>query len=392
MFSWPEVDHEALRRARRDRVAEMMQRVDVDHLLLTGFDNIRYVTDYRTLIIAEAFDWFAAVADRDGSCEIFVPWVDEPTPDPEPDLPLVQLLHPLPSWTPALPHVSYWLRSITDSLRRRGAKRVGFEMVYGELLDGLRQELPSVVFTPVTTELHDLRLEKHPIEVELLAAASTVNSRAAEAAMDGAQAGMRDHDVLALAMDSLQTAGVEFLSHSLCNVRRGSGTWFSVGNELAEGDAFFFDIGCYGPGGYASDMARTGFVGEPPPEVSAAYGRLLEALRVGEDMVRPGIHASQIHEAINGYLAQHQLPITPYAMGHGVGLRACELPTIHRSDRVGRDQTISEGMVISLEPETAVRIGDRTILVKVEDNYLVTGDGLQRLTDAHYGLELASGH
>jgi Xaa-Pro dipeptidase len=79
-------------------------------------------------------------------------------------------------------------------------------------------------------------------------------------------------------------------------------------------------------------------------------------------------------------------------MGHGVGLRACELPTIHRSDRLGRDQTISEGMVISLEPETAVSIGDRNILVKVEDNYLVTRDGLQRLTDAHYGLEMVSGH
>lgn len=392
MFSWPQVDHHALRQARRERVAELMVRLDVDHLLLTGFDNIRYVTDYRTLIIAEAFDWFAAIADRDGSSEIFVPWVDETTRDPEPDLPLVKQLNPLPSWTPALPHLSYWLRSITDGLQRRGAKRVGFEMVYGDLLDGLRQELPSVAFTPVTTELHDLRLEKHPIEVELLTATSIANSRAAEAAMDGARAGMSDHDVLALAMGSLQTAGVEFLSHSLCNVRRGTGTWFAVGNELAEGDVFFFDIGCYGPGGYASDMARTGFVGEPPQEVSSAYGRLLEALRVGEDMVRPGIRASEIHDAINGYLSQHHLPITPYAMGHGVGLRACELPTIHRSDRVGRDQTISEGMVISLEPETAVTIGDRNILVKVEDNYLVTRDRLQRLTDAHYGLELASGH
>ena len=71
-------------------------------------------------------------------------------------------------------------------------------------------------------------------------------------------------------------------------------------------------------------------------------------------------------------------------MGHGVGLRACELPTIYRSDRMGRDQVLQEGMVISLEPETGVEVDGRLIILKVEDNYVVEEGGLRRLTDAPY--------
>ncbi len=385
MYDWPRVDEGTLRAGRRERVAELMSRRGLDHLLLTSFDAIRYATDYRSLIIAEAFDWFAVVMDVEGECDVFVPWVDEVREHPDPEMPWIASERPMPSWTPMHPHLGYWVRELVGSLRARGARRVGFELVYGDLLEGLRSELAGAELVPIAADLQDLRLRKDPLEIELLAAASHVNSRAAEAAMRGARPGMLDFDVLGLAMDSLQRAGVEFLSHSLCNVRRGSGTWFAAGNELREGDAFFFDIGCYGRGGYASDMARTGFVGEPPAPVQDAYRELLEALRVGEEAARPGVRASEVHEAVNAYLRGRGLAITPYSMGHGVGLRACELPTIHRADRMGRDQALEEGMVISLEPETGVEVDGRFVLLKVEDNYVVESDGLRRLTDAEYG-------
>src|SRR5262249_39847542 len=198
-----------------------------------------------------------------------------------PELPGLQAVYPLPSWTPAVPHVSYWVEALRGVLAERRARRVGYEMLYAELLGPLTEVLPEVEFVPVTTALHDLRLRKDAQELTWLEAASKVNSMAADAALKAAGAGMTDYDVLSVAMASLQAAGVEFLSHSLCNVRRGSGTWFAAGNELGEGDSFFFDIGCYGPGGYASDMARPGFVGEPPGEVADVYRQLLSARPAG---------------------------------------------------------------------------------------------------------------
>jgi Xaa-Pro dipeptidase len=384
MYDWPAVDQAGLERTRSERARALMDSWQLDHLLLTSFDNIRYVTGYRTLIIAEAFDWFAAIAGQDGDFEMFVPWVDEVGKEPDPGLPGLRAVHPLPSWTPAIPHASYWAEALRRVLAERRARRVGYEMLYAELLGPLTEALPEVEFLPVTIALHDLRMRKDPVELALLEAASKVNSVAANSALKSAEAGMTDHDVLSVAMASLQAAGVEFLSHSLCNVRRGSGTWFAAGNELAEGDSFFFDIGCYGPGGYASDMARTGFVGQPPAEVLKVYRQLLAAHRTGEAFARPGVRASSVHEAINAQLCEQGLPITPYSMGHGVGLRACELPTIHRADRMARDQVLEEGMVISLEPETGVEVDGRLIVLKVEDNYVVEPGGLRRLTDANY--------
>ncbi len=237
---------------------------------------------------------------------------------------------------------------------------------------------------PVTTALHDLRKRKDDLELKLLEAASKANSIAADTALKAARAGMTDHDILAAALASLQSADVEFVTHSLCNIRRGSGTWCAVGNELAEGDALFFDIGSYGPGGYASDMPRTGFVGEPPKIVQDVYRQLLMAHRAGEEAARPGVLASRAHEAVNAELRARSLPITSYSVGHGVGLRACELPTIYRTDRMARDDVLEEGMVISLEPETGVELDGRLVILKVEDNYVVEAGCLRRLTDAHY--------
>lgn len=384
MHDWPVFDAPRLRHERWGKTAELMARLGLDHLLLTTFDAIRYTTDLRTLIIAEGFDWFAVVVGADGDCEAFVPWVDEVVADPDPLLPWVRALHPLPSWSPAAPHRGFWVRALAEVLGARGARRVGVDLLDAALLEGLRGEIPEVSFSPIATELYELRRRKDPDEIRLLAAASAVNSRAAEAALAAARPGALDHDVLAAAMVSLQRAGVEYLSHSLCNVRRGSGTWFAVGNELREGEAFFFDIGCYGAGGYASDMARVGFVGEPPPSIREAHRRLLEAHRVGEGLARPGVRASEIQAAVNGYLERQGLPTTPYSVGHGIGLRACELPTIHRADRMDRDETLAEGMVIALEPETAVEIDGRIVVLKVEDDYVVEADGLRRLTDAPY--------
>ncbi len=384
MYDWPAIDEAGLQRTRSERARALMDSLQLDHLLLTSFDNIRYVTGYRTLIIAEAFDWFAAIAGRDGDFEVFVPWVDEVGTEPDPGLPGLLAVHPLPSWTPAIPHVSYWVQALRGVLAERQARRVGYEMLYAELLGPLTEAVAGVEFVPVSTALHDLRLRKDARELTLLEAASKVNSMAADAALKAAGAGLTDYGVLSVAMASLQAAGVEFLSHSLCNVRRGSGTWFAAGNELRDGDSFFFDIGCYGPGGYASDMARTGFVGQPPPKVRDAYRQLLAAHRAGEAFARPGVRASSVHETINARLRQQGLPHTPYSMGHGVGLRACELPTIHRADRMGRDQVLQEGMVISLEPETGVEVNGRLIILKVEDNYVVEQGGLRRLTDAQY--------
>lgn len=384
VYDWPSVDVDRLRADRRERLAELMRGHRLSHLLVTGFDHIRYATDYRTQIISEGFDWFAAVVDAEGNAELFVPWVDEDAAKPQPDLPWIRAVHPIPSWAPAVGHPRYWADHLGRALN--GASRVGFELMDPQVLDMLRGALPRVEFVPVGAELYEARIEKTSEEITLLDAASKVNSRAADAALAAAASERTDFDVLSAAMASAQADGAEYLSHGVCNHRRGTGTWFAQGSTLREGDAYFFDIGLYGPYGYASDIARTGFVGEPPKPVAETYRKLLAAHRVGEETAKAGVRASEVHAAVNAYLDRERLPRTPYAVGHGVGLRGCELPTIYRPHLVDRDHVLTENSVISLEPETGVMVGDQFVLLKVEDNYHVQRDGVRRLSDADYCL------
>lgn len=387
MYDWSEVDVDRLRRDRREALGDLMKQQGLSHLVLTGFDHIRYATDYRTQIIAEAFDWFAAVVDQDGTAEIFAPWVDRATADPVDDLPWISKIHPMPSWAPMVGHPEMWTAGLAGALA--GATKVGFELIDPAVLGRLETTLSATQFVPVGRDLYDLRIRKTAEEIRLLEDASIVNSLGAEAGFKAAEPGMTDHDVLAAIMARLQESGPEFVSHSLCNHSRGDGGWFAEGTVLAEGDPYFFDIGLYGRHGYASDIARTGFVGgDTRAEIKAAYAKLLKAHEVVAEAAKPGVRVSQIDDAVNEYLRKEGLPTTPYAIGHGVGLRACELPTIYRDSLTDRDQVLVENSVIALEPETGLEVDGRYLLLKLEDNYVVEHDGIRRLSPAGYGLDV----
>jgi Xaa-Pro aminopeptidase len=386
MYEWPAVDWDALRQARRGRVAQVMTDLQVDRLLLTGHDNIRYATDFRSMLVAEGFDWYAALVDAAGECTIFVPYVAEDVAAPQPELPWVKKFVATPSWVPSVTQEPIWLRALAREIRATGARRVGTDFLAFQFVDGLRRELRAVELVSAAQALYEARQVKQAEEIRLLEAASTVNALAISAALSRLQEGIIDFDVLAVAVERLQASGVEFLSHSVCVTRDVlSGNWFATGKRLWPGDAFFFDMGCYGVGGYASDMCRTAFIGEPPAAVRRAYRALLEAYHAGQATARPGTPVSVVDRTINQALRKQGLAETPYSMGHGVGLRACELPIIYRPSMMVADATLEEGMVIALEPETTVHVEGRPVVLKVEDNFVVESTGLRRLGPVGYG-------
>jgi Xaa-Pro aminopeptidase len=388
LYEWPTVDWDALRTDRTVRLRELMARHQLDHLLLMAFDNIRFATDYRVMTIVENYDWFTALFDSSGRSQVFVPFVDERVSHPVAELPDLIAWLPTPSWSSATMHVEIYVRLLSDELRRLGARRVGYDIIPHQVIAGLESLHPEITFEPVAVELFVQRAEKHPIEVELLDASARVAAIAAEEALRSVQPGMRDYDVMAVAMESMQRQGAEYLTHSVCNVRLPQGEWFPRGQILENGDAFFFDIGCHGRGGYASDICRMAFVGDPRDEIVRAWEILLEAYRAGQELARPGTRVSEIHEATNDVLRKNELPHTPYAVGHGIGLRACEWPTINRREMITADPALVVGAAIALEPETFVEIAGRPVVLKVEDNFVVEAGGLRALSTATHAPDV----
>lgn len=378
-YRWPEIDAAQLHRDRFARVSEVMRTADLSALLLVAPDNIRYATDFRAHLTNES-EWFTAVVRRDGDVDVFVPYVDEVIDAPFADKPWIQSLRPLPSWAPVTANPATWTRDVSAALEGL-AGRVGVDGVDLGLLTRLAAARPDAQFVSVSYELQKIRRQKLPAEVVLLRAASRVNAGAMQAALSAARIGGTDHEVLAAAMHFQQTSGAEFVTHSVCNLRNGSGDWFAAGRRFAEGDPFFFDIGMYGPGGYGSDAARTGFVGEPAPSLHRAHDTLVEAHELAQSLIRPGVRASAVQIEVEAFLAGHGLRGTPYGIGHGVGLRICELPTIFVAQYQDEDAVFEEGEVIALEPEATLIEGDCETVMKIEDNFVVTSTGLERLTE-----------
>lgn len=151
------------------------------------------------------------------------------------------------------------------------------------------------------------------------------------------------------------------------------------GTLLTPGMAVMVDYaGNYTP--YATDMSRVFSVGKLSDEAYRAHEVSLDIHRMFEQSAKPGVSCE--------YLYSQSLDIAQQAgygdcfmggiqkagfVGHGIGLEINELPVL--APRI--TQPLEQGMVVALEPKFVIpAVG----AVGNEDSYLVTADGVERLT------------
>lgn len=129
--------------------------------------------------------------------------------------------------------------------------------------------------------------------------------------------------------------------------------------------------------GYAAECERTFFTAPPTAEERGRFELMQAARAIGMRLARPGASCHEIDAAVNRFLGEKGW--TPslrlHRTGHGFGLGNHEPPWIAE----GSTDVLAANMVISIEPglyQTGVG-GYRH-----SDTYLVTDDGVQRLTTA----------
>lgn len=133
--------------------------------------------------------------------------------------------------------------------------------------------------------------------------------------------------------------------------------------------------------GYHSDQTRTMIIGALAPTLARAHACAKEILDVLEDQIRPGMACREIYQkakdmATEQGFADHFMGHGEGQvrfLGHGLGLEIDEFPVIAPKF----DMPVEEGMVFALEPKFSFPgVG----IVGMEDDYLVTEKGLERLT------------
>jgi methionyl aminopeptidase len=142
--------------------------------------------------------------------------------------------------------------------------------------------------------------------------------------------------------------------------------------RLREGDLLKIDIGAVVDGWY-SDMACTLAVGQ----VSKAAQHLMdvteESLYIGIAAARPGVHVSDIGNAVQSYVERNGYSVVRALVGHGVGTQLHEDPPVPNFGRKGMGAILKPGMVMAIEPMVNQGAFDVRTL---SDNWtVVTKDG-----------------
>ncbi|MDD3041484.1 MAG: Xaa-Pro peptidase family protein [Methanosarcinaceae archaeon] len=139
---------------------------------------------------------------------------------------------------------------------------------------------------------------------------------------------------------------------------------------------------------YFADMTRTVVHGKASGELKKMYSAVLEAQETGLKMVKPGVTASDIHNAVcdlfeargyDTYRSGAEVGFT-HSTGHGVGLDIHELPGVGDNGAV-----LEAGNIITIEPGLYYpKIGG----IRLEDLVLVTKNGCENLTKLEKKFEL----
>jgi Xaa-Pro aminopeptidase len=153
------------------------------------------------------------------------------------------------------------------------------------------------------------------------------------------------------------------------------------GRAAAAGELYILDLGpAYR--GYFSDTARAISVDRKPTDAQLEAWRVVtEVHPIVQKLAKPGARCRDIYLAVDEYYQQQIDKPFPHHLGHGVGLQPHEFPHLNPK----WDDVLIEGEVFTCEPGLyGAELGGG---MRIENQYLVTADGVENLTP--FPLELA---
>jgi len=158
---------------------------------------------------------------------------------------------------------------------------------------------------------------------------------------------------------------------------------------LKKGDALNIDITVI-KDGFHGDTSKMFFVGEPSV-ASARLARIShECMKIGIDMVRPGVRLGDIGHAIQQHAeAQHASIVREYC-GHGIGRDFHEDPQILHYGKPDTGMKLEPGMTFTIEP--MVNAGKRYTKLLPDGWTVVTKDHSLSAQWEHTILVTPSGH
>jgi Xaa-Pro dipeptidase len=262
---------------------------------------------------------------------------------------------------------------VADALRGARATRVGVDAsaVSSQLVIGMRDA------RPIDPVLWQLRRQKDPDELDLMRRAVACTEAMYRRAREMIEPGVPELRVYA----ELHAAAVEVAGEPLAPAYLGNDYACGApggpprGGRVAKaGELYVLDLGpAYR--GYFSDNCRTFAVDRKPTDAQmSAWEVVTGAHPIVERMARPGARCRDLYAAVDEHYRASTGKPFPHHLGHGVGLQPHEFPHLNPK----WDDVLLEGEVFTAEP--GLYAPELNAGMRIENQYLVTADGVENLT------------
>jgi Xaa-Pro aminopeptidase len=263
-------------------------------------------------------------------------------------------------------------------LKASGARRIGIDASPVTALAAASRELDVQWIEPL---LWQLRRRKDADELALIQTAINCTEAMYQRAREMIEPGVEELDVFNEMHAAAVKTAAEPLSEVLGNdfTCGGGGGPPRADRAAKPGELYILDLGpAYR--GYFADNCRTFAVGEPNEQQRVACEQVKSCFEVIERMAKPGVRCREIYDAVIEHLQARAGRTFTHHLGHGIGLQPHEYP--HLSPEW--DDVLMEGEVFAAEP--GLYGDDLRGGIRIENNYVVTRDGIRLLLNASMDL------
>ena len=375
--------------AKLDRVRALMAEEELDALVVRAPDNVLYLTSFWGM---KGYD--ACVFPRDGEPVLITIEASEEDAARTAWTEEMRLIRGYDPEDPR-PPLSRTLDAAVEAAR--DYDRVGVELSLGTQASDRMVGEPTT-FTaawfgafPEAADAAPLlaraRAVKTEQEIERLRLANEIASAAMDHVRELLRPGMREAQVAALWQGFVHGEGTGYhgqvelaLPFSLVWAGRGIKTFTATGDlPVVEGEPVLFEIWVCADG-YWADHTKNLVVGELKQDYAELETALMDVYDSALESIRPGAPMAELDRQVREQLADAGFAGQPtHPICHGVGARAHEPPYPHQAG----GGEFEEGMVLAVEPGVYWAGGGG---LRVEDNFLVTSDGVEKLSSFPDGV------
>jgi len=356
--------------ARLTRLRQALRNAEVDSLLITNANDIRYLTP---------FSGEDSAAILTGKKFVLIS-----------DSRFAEEVEPLGQWLDIALRTGPIADKIGEVAGDLKVSRLGVQAEHVTVTQ--RRNVAKAVNGKSITDteglLSTLRAVKDEVEVQLIRRAVKCQQLALKATLADLRLGQSEAEIAArieFEMKQLGADGCAFSTNVSAKANSSKPHYRpSERVKLTRGKPLLIDWGAR-VDGYCSDMTRTWAIGAMPRKMAEIYAIVLEAQLAGIAAIGPGASCKEVDAAARkiiddaGYGENYG-----HGLGHGLGLDVHESPSL--SPRAGEKDVLKPGMVVTVEPGIYLPgIGG----VRIEDDVLVTDKGHRVLSDWPKGLEEA---